>query len=108
MASVARANVVALPIPGKADPQPVVESIMTSTPETPATTATEEQATPAPVADEAIASEPAVRGITLQDVTRWLSKRITRDRIITAVLGCISIGALFMVWYLGTKYRFEF
>lgn len=108
MASVARANVVALPIPGKVDPQPVVESIMTSTPETPATTATEEQATPAPVADEAIASEPAVRGITLQDVTRWLSKRITRDRIITAVLGCISIGALFMVWYLGTKYRFEF
>lgn len=108
MASVARANVVALPIPGKADPQPVVESIMTSTPETPATTATEEQATPAPVADEAIASEPAVRGVTLQDVTRWLSKRITRDRIITAVLGCISIGALFMVWYLGTKYRFEF
>jgi NitT/TauT family transport system permease protein len=81
---------------------------MTSTPESPATTATEQQATPAPVADEAIASEPAVRGVTLQDIARWLSKRITRDRIVTAVLGCISIGALFLVWYLGTKYRFEF
>ena len=108
MAGVARANVVALPIPGQVDPQPVVESVMTSTPESPATTATEQQATPAPVADEAIASEPAVRGVTLQDIARWLSKRITRDRIVTAVLGCISIGALFLVWYLGTKYRFEF
>lgn len=108
MAGVARANVVALPIPGQVDPQPVVESVMTSTPESPATTATEQQATPAPVADEAIASEPTVRGVTLQDIARWLSKRITRDRIVTAVLGCISIGALFLVWYLGTKYRFEF
>lgn len=108
MAGVARANVVALPIPGQVDPQPVVESVMTSTPESPATRATEQQATPAPAADEAIASEPAVRGVTLQDIARWLSKRITRDRIVTAVLGCISIGALFLVWYLGTKYRFEF
>ncbi len=108
MGSLARANVVALPIPGKLDPQPIVESLMTSTPEEPATTATEEQAAPAPVAAEATAAEPAVRGMTLQDIMRWVSKRITRDRIITAVLGCISIGALFMVWYLGTKYRFEF
>ena len=25
-----------------------------------------------------------------------------------ALLACISIGSLFLVWYLGTKYRFEF
>ena len=33
---------------------------------------------------------------------------VTRERIITASLACISIGALFLVWYLGTKYKFEF
>jgi NitT/TauT family transport system permease protein len=109
MSNMARAKIAVFPIPTRQiDPERVVESVMTSTPEKPATTATEQQAEPAPVAAEAIASEPAVRGVTLQDVTRWLSKRITRDRIVTVVLGCISIGALFMVWYLGTKYRFEF
>ncbi len=109
MGSVARAKIAVFPVPTRQiDPERVVESVMTSTPENPETTATEQQAEPAPVAAEATASEPAVRGVTLQDVARWLFKRITRDRIITVVLGCISIGALFMVWYLGTKYRFEF
>ena len=37
-----------------------------------------------------------------------LLARITRDRIITALLACISIGAFFLVWYFGTKYRIEF
>jgi len=32
---------------------------------------------------------------------------VTRERIIAASLACISIGALFLVWYLGTKYKFE-
>ena len=30
------------------------------------------------------------------------------ERIITAALACISIGALFLFWYVGTKYRLEF
>jgi NitT/TauT family transport system permease protein len=108
MGSMARAKVVAIPIPtGPIDPQRVAESIMTSTPEKPEVTATEGQAAPAP-AEPAAAETPAVRGITLQDIARFLSRHITRDRIITFALGCISIGALFMVWYLGTKYRFEF
>jgi NitT/TauT family transport system permease protein len=79
------------------------------------TTRPEEPKAPAPATDEpagdAIADgapEQMERGVTLQDIARWLSRRITRDRIITAILGCISIGALFLVWYLGTKYRFEF
>jgi NitT/TauT family transport system permease protein len=33
---------------------------------------------------------------------------VTRERIITASLACISIAALFLFWYLGTKYKFEF
>jgi NitT/TauT family transport system permease protein len=37
-----------------------------------------------------------------------LLARITRDRIITALLACISIGVFFLVWYFGTKYRIEF
>ena len=32
----------------------------------------------------------------------------TRERFITALLGGISIAALFLLWYFGTKYRLEF
>ena len=39
---------------------------------------------------------------------RGLLAKITRERIITAALACISIGALFLFWYVGTKYRLEF
>jgi len=79
--------------------------MMISTSEKPEAKVTEGQTAPS----EPVATEPElVRGVTLQDIARWLSRRITRDRIITLVLGCISIGALFLVWYLGTKYRFEF
>jgi sulfonate transport system permease protein len=106
MGNMARAKVAAIPIPtGQIDPERIVESIMTSTPEKPEATTTKGQS---PVATEPVAPEPVVRGVTLQDIARWLSRRITRDRIITVILGCISIGALFLVWYLGTKYRFEF
>src|ERR1043166_2182462 len=102
----ARAKVVAIPIPtGQVDPERIVESIMTSTPERPEAATTEGQA--APVTTDEVGPE-VVRGVALQDIARWLSRRITRDRIITLLLGCISIGALFLVWYLGTKYRFEF
>ena len=107
MGSMARAKVAAIPIPtAQIDPDRIVESMMTSTPEEPEAPTAEGQppAVPEPVATES----EVVRGVTLQDIARWLSRRITRDRIVTVVLGCISIGALFMVWYLGTKYRFEF
>jgi NitT/TauT family transport system permease protein len=33
--------------------------------------------------------------------------RISRDQVISALLACVSIGSLFLVWYLGTKYRIE-
>ena len=100
----ARATAAVIPIPiAQADPHRAEDRSMTSNGETSGAATTEERAEPA-----AVASEPAVRGITLQDIARWLSRRITRERIITLVLGCVSIGTLFLVWYLGTKYRFEF
>ena len=34
--------------------------------------------------------------------------KFTRERLITALLGGVSIAALFLFWYLGTKYRLEF
>ena len=37
-----------------------------------------------------------------------LLERITREQVVTALLACVSIGALFLFWYLGTKYRLEF
>jgi len=108
MGSMTRGNVVRIPVMTRQlDPQRVAESIMISMPEKPEPIVTEGQEATAPT--EPIATEaPVVQGVTLQDIARFLSRRITRDRIITFALGCISIGALFMVWYLGTKYRFEF
>jgi NitT/TauT family transport system permease protein len=55
--------------------------------------------------------EPApeiVPTISLGDIAQVLLKQFTRERIISAVLALISVGTLFMIWYLGTKYRFEF
>jgi NitT/TauT family transport system permease protein len=37
-----------------------------------------------------------------------LLARVTRDQVITALLACVSIGTLFLFWYLGTKYKLEF
>ncbi len=104
MGSMARVNVAAIPIPGiDADAGRVVETKMTSAPE-PAS-----NDTPDTVATEPAAPEPEiVPTVSLRDVARGLLKYITRERMITAVLACVSIGTLFLIWYLGTKYRFEF
>ena len=39
---------------------------------------------------------------------RPLLERVTRDQVVSALLACVSISALFLFWYLGTKYRIEF
>ncbi|MBI5319671.1 MAG: ABC transporter permease [Bradyrhizobium sp.] len=82
--------------------------MMTSTPEKPEAPVAEGQAAPAPAAGPAAAEPEVVPTLSFRTVARSLLKHVTRDRIITLLLGCISIGALFLVWYLGTKYRFEF
>jgi NitT/TauT family transport system permease protein len=49
---------------------------------------------------------PEIEAGTLK--MRPLLARVTRDQVITMLLACVSIGTLFLVWYLGTKYRVEF
>jgi NitT/TauT family transport system permease protein len=74
-----------------------------------AKTAVETSSVPLPVTQP-----PAVTGTAAPLVEigalkiRPLLERITRDQIIAALLACVSIGALFLFWYLGTKYKLEF
>src|SRR4051795_12781126 len=64
---------------------------------------------PAPVVSDYPVPEPEpIPTVSLRKVFLDLLGYVTRERIITASLACISIGALFLVWYLGTKYKFEF
>jgi len=52
--------------------------------------------------------EPVVPEIEIGTLKmKPLLERVTREQVITALLACISIGALFLFWYLGTKYRVE-
>ena len=98
MGSMASAKIVALPMadkPSNPEPQPAV--VRASTTEVPASP-------PAPSAPEP-ASIPT---LSLTKVFKSLLAKITRERIITAALACVSLGALFLFWYLGTKYRLEF
>jgi sulfonate transport system permease protein len=107
MGSMANAKVVALPLPGgRVDPKPV-EAMTSSIPEKPA--AETPVANTLPEAAEVIEPAPEiVPTISLGDIAQVLLKQFTRERIISAVLALISVGTLFMIWYLGTKYRFEF
>jgi NitT/TauT family transport system permease protein len=107
MGSVARVSVAAVPIPGvDADAGRVVENVKASTPE-PASIETADTAPPA-AAEPAVPEPEVVPTVSLRDVAQGLLKQVTRERMITAALAFVSIGALFLVWYLGTKYRFEF
>jgi NitT/TauT family transport system permease protein len=61
-----------------------------------------------------VTQAPTVPATVVQEVEigtlkmKPLLERITREQVITALLAYISIGALFLFWYLGTKYRLEF
>ncbi len=107
MGSMARVNVAAIPIPGiDGDAGRVTETMKVSVPER-ASNETSDTAAPA-VTEPAVPEPERVPTVSLRDVAQGLLKYITRERMITAALACISIGALFLIWYLGTKYRFEF
>src|SRR6188508_2251049 len=110
MGSMARVNVAAIPIPGvDADAGRVFETKMTSPPESASNEAPDELAAIGLAASEPVVPEPEIiPTVSLRDVAQAMLKHITRERMITAGLACISIGALFLIWYLGTKYRFEF
>jgi NitT/TauT family transport system permease protein len=57
-----------------------------------------------PAISEPVAQEPEIGALKMKP----LLERLTREQVITALLACISIGALFLFWYLGTKYKLEF
>src|SRR5258705_9892766 len=54
------------------------------------------------------ALEPNPTTVSLRKVFQGLLAKLTRERLITALLGGFSIAALFLFWYFGTKYRLEF
>jgi NitT/TauT family transport system permease protein len=60
---------------------------------------------PTPVAGAPPAAPPAV-----QPAPPKLAQlmQLAREQALTVLLGCVSLGALFLVWYLGTKYRIDF
>ncbi|MGH6642972.1 MAG: ABC transporter permease [Bradyrhizobium sp.] len=100
MGSTATAKIVALPmIDQQADPEPAAVEVKASA----------TQAEPAPAAAEIPVPQPEpVPTVSLTKVFVNLWGYVTRERLIAAALACISIGALFLFWYLGTKYKFEF
>jgi NitT/TauT family transport system permease protein len=120
MGTMANAKVAIIPISGgRVDPK-LVETIMASTPEKSAPEAPADKAAsdaakpvvsiePAPPEPETVATL-SLRDVArvLRDVARGLLKQVTRERIIALILACLSVGAMFAVWYLGTKYKIEF
>jgi NitT/TauT family transport system permease protein len=64
---------------------------------------------PTPLQDT-LATLPATEQVSPPAKPLWyrVQAAITRDRIITAALACVSVGAFFLVWYFGTKYKLEF
>ena len=100
MGTLASAKIIPM-IDKQTDPEPVSVEAKLSAVQAPDT--------PAPVATELAVPEPEpIPTVSLRKVFLNLLGYVTRERIITASLACISIGALFLVWYLGTKYKFEF
>ena len=62
-----------------------------------------------PVSAGSSVPEPSVQEVEIGALKmKPLLERVTREQVVTALLACISIGALFLFWYLGTKYRLEF
>jgi NitT/TauT family transport system permease protein len=68
----------------------------------------------APSVQSPVSPTSPVPELTVQEVEigalkmKPLLERVTREQVVTALLACISIGALFLFWYLGTRYRLEF
>ena len=109
MGSMANAKIVALPMVEKhSEPQPAISAVKSSAAEVSAVETLADAPAPVAAAEITVPEPEPVPTVSLTEVLRRLLARITRDRIITAALACISIGALFLFWYLGTRYRLEF
>src|SRR3954452_15191805 len=98
MGSMATAKIVALPMVDTQTDPALVEA---------KASAAQAPADPAAVLAEMPIPEPEpIPTVSLRKIFLGLLAGVTRERIISAALACISIGALFLFWYLGTKYKF--
>lgn len=98
MGTASSAKIIAIPIMQKP-----TETTTSVAPE-----AVEKAAAPVTLEVPVAAPEQTPTGISLRKVFKDFLANFTRDRLITALLGGISIAALFLFWYFGTKYRLEF
>ena len=107
MGTMASAKIIAIPMIDKhTDSEPVSAAAKAAVTEV---SMRETSGTPAPAASELPVPAPEpIPSVSLSKVFRGLLAYATRERIISAALACLSIGALFLFWYLGTKYKFEF
>jgi NitT/TauT family transport system permease protein len=96
----ASAKIIAIPIMEK-PPEPATPVAAEATAKVTANTSPAASDLPVP------APEP-IPTVSLRKVVKSLSAKFTRERFITALLGGISIAALFLFWYFGTKYKLEF
>jgi len=96
----ASAKIIAIPIMEK-PPEPATPVAAEATAKVTA------NASPA-ISDLPVPAPEPIPTVSLRKVLRGLSAKFTRERFITALLGGISIAALFLFWYFGTKYRLEF
>ena len=102
MGTTASAKIIAIPIMEK--PSEPLTSVAT---EAPAEAAAKALSATADLPAPAPAPEP-IPTVSLRKVVQGLLAKFTRERFITALLGGISIAALFLFWYFGTKYKLEF
>lgn len=96
MGTTASAKIIAMPMMEK-PPEPATPVATETTAK--ALVAVSELPTPEP--------EP-ISTVSLRKLVRGLLAKFTRERLVTALLGGISVAALFLLWYFGTKYRLEF
>jgi NitT/TauT family transport system permease protein len=113
MGKMTRANVVVIPIPnGKIGPERIFDVKMTPAYETPVPQSGSSKAsgmsTLVTAAEPGIPKPEAVPTRSPRDIVLGCLRAITRERMTKALLASVSISILFLIWYLGTKYRFEF
>ena len=108
MGSMASAKIVALPMVDKhSDVGPPPAATKPSAVEMSTADTAASANTPAAASDLPVPEPEVVPTVSLTQVFRGLLAKITRDRIITAALACISIGALFLLWYLTPASYFD-
>jgi NitT/TauT family transport system permease protein len=113
MGNVVRANVTAIPISGRRiGPEQVLDTSIISACETPMPQATGSETSdismPATPEEPGLPEPDAMPPRSPRDIVASVLRLITRERITRALLACVSIGILFLIWYLGTRCRFEF